>query len=78
MVEQRNVALCVILTIVTCGIYGIYWAYKMGETVEAIHAQRGVPSSSAPILYLVLTLLGVGIVAYALMQNELNQCLPNA
>ena len=25
MVEQRNVALCVILTIVTCGIYGIYW-----------------------------------------------------
>ena len=25
MAEQRNVALCVILTIVTCGIYGIYW-----------------------------------------------------
>lgn len=68
----------VLFSIITCGIYGIYWAYKMGETVEAIHAQRGVPSSSAPILYLVLTLLGVGIVAYALMQNELNQCLPNA
>ena len=25
MVKQRDLALAIILTIVTCGIYGIYW-----------------------------------------------------
>ncbi|MBQ6092168.1 MAG: DUF4234 domain-containing protein, partial [Clostridia bacterium] len=24
-IEKRSVATCVILSIVTCGIYGIYW-----------------------------------------------------
>ena len=25
MIQQRNIALCIILSIVTCGIYGLYW-----------------------------------------------------
>lgn len=33
-IENRSVAKCVVLTFVTCGIYAIYWAYKMG--VEAV------------------------------------------
>lgn len=28
--EKRSIAKCVVLTFVTCGIYGIYWAYKTG------------------------------------------------
>lgn len=32
--ENRSIAKCIILTFITCGIYGIYWAYKMG--VEAV------------------------------------------
>lgn len=24
-IQQRNIALCIILSIITCGIYGIYW-----------------------------------------------------
>ena len=62
-----------LLTLVTCGIYGIYWAYKQGEKIEAVKAKKGLPASSAPVLYLVLCLLGLGIVAYALMKNEINQ-----
>ena len=26
-----------VLTIVTCGIYGLYWAYKCGEKIDAAH-----------------------------------------
>ena len=33
-IENRSIAKCVVLTFVTCGIYAIYWAYKMG--VEAV------------------------------------------
>ena len=25
MIQQRSIAVCIILTIVTCGIYGVYW-----------------------------------------------------
>ena len=25
MIQQRNIAVCIILSIVTCGIYGLYW-----------------------------------------------------
>lgn len=28
-IEKRNIGTCVILSIVTCGIYGIIWAIKM-------------------------------------------------
>lgn len=62
-----------LLTLVTCNIYGIYWAYKQGEKIDAAKANRGIPSSNSGILYLILTLFGFGIVAWALMQNELNQ-----
>ena len=34
---------------------------------------RGMPEDDKSILYLVLQLLGLGIVNYALMQNDLNE-----
>lgn len=61
-----------LLTLVTCGIYGIYWAYKQGEKIDAAKNRRGIPSSNSGILYLLLSLFGLSIVAWALMQNELN------
>ena len=63
-----------LLTLVTCGIYGIYWAYKQGEKLNEAKAMGNMPvDSNAGILYLILELLGLGIVGYALMQNELNK-----
>lgn len=109
-IEQRNLALCIILSIITCGIYGLYWIYtmtedvnrlsgnpnatsggivillgivtcgiyiwywlyKQGDTLDQIKTQRGVPSSNSGILYLILGIVGLSIVSYALIQNELN------
>ena len=118
MVQNRNIALCVVLTLVTCGIYGIYWficltddtnyaaqeqnaasgvvaflltlvtcniygiywAYKQGEKIDKIRQAKGLPSSSSnnSVLYLILELVGFGIIAWALMQNELNQLASDA
>ncbi|MCR8658829.1 DUF4234 domain-containing protein [Paenibacillus endoradicis] len=25
MIQERNIALCIILSLITCGLYGIYW-----------------------------------------------------
>ena len=62
-----------LLTLVTCGIYGIYWAYKMGKAINQAKINRGMPEDDKSILYLILQILGLGIVNYALMQNDLNE-----
>lgn len=62
-----------LLTLVTCGIYGIYWAYKMGKTLVMAKQKAGLNVEDNSVLYLILQLFGLGIVNYALMQNELNQ-----
>lgn len=61
-----------LLTLVTCGIYGFYWAYKMGKTIAAAESKNGIPAEDNSVLYLILQLVGLGIINYALMQNSLN------
>ena len=65
MVEQKNVALCVILTIVTCGIYQLYWFYKMGNRLQANGPRYGVAiaeNGSTILLWMIVgsLLCGVG------------------
>lgn len=64
--------LALVLTLVTCGIYGFYWAYKCGEKLDQAKIDRGMAASNGGILYLILYLFG-GIIAYALIQHELNK-----
>ena len=63
----------ILLSLVTCGIYTYFWMYKRGEILDNYSVQRGLPRSSNAVLYLVLTFFGLHIVAYCLMQNELNK-----
>lgn len=62
----------ILLSIVTCGIYGIYWAYKQGQKLDRANEMRGMTKSDRGVIYLLLCIFGLGIVAYALMQDELN------
>ncbi len=64
-----------LLTLITCGIYSYYWAYKQGEKLDAAATAKGMPSSSSGVVYLVLCLFGLGIIAYALMQDKLNHLI---
>ena len=63
-----------LLSLITCGIYGIYWMYIAGEKVAYIKQRNtGEIDSSSSVLYLILGIVGFGIVAYALIQSELNK-----
>lgn len=110
MVQNRNIAVCIILTIVTCGIYGIYWfikltdeansvsstptasggiafllslvtcgiymlywMYKQGEKLDEAKAARGMQGGNSGVIYLILSIFGLSIVSYALMQDSLNK-----
>ncbi len=65
--------LALLFSIITCGIYTFYWMYKMGKNVEIIHNRHNLPNTNAPIIYVVLSIFGLSIVSFALMQNELNE-----
>lgn len=106
--DVRSVASVVVLTILTCGIYGfywiyrttddlriylndesispgldlvisilcapylIYWSYRVGKQIAEAQRLAGVREEDNSILYLVLTLLGLPVVTFAIMQSQLN------
>ena len=43
--------------------------------MDTIAAANGRPSSNSGIMYIILQALGLGIINYALMQNEINKAL---
>ena len=108
LLETKSIAMCIVLSIVTCGIYALYWYYTMFRKIRLIvtgtpdcvgeyllflfvpfyglywiytreqrftaSAQRyGVYLQDQSLVYLLLAIFGVGIVSFALLQDQLNQ-----
>lgn len=71
--EGKNGIVVILLNLITCGIFWWIWVYKAGEGLDAVKAKNGGQSGNRGILYLVLSIFGLGIVAVALIQNELNE-----
>lgn len=61
-----------LFTLITCGIYGIYWNYKMGKELYEAKTKKGLNASDNSVLYLILSIIGLGIVNYCLIQSDLN------
>jgi len=57
-VEKKNIALCIILSIVTCGIYSWFWLFSLAEDVNAV-ARR--PEGTSGGLVVVFSLITCGI-----------------
>lgn len=63
IIKERNLAVAIILTIVTCGIYGLYWFVKLTDETKYLTGTDG----AAGITALLLTLVTCGI--YGLYWN---------
>lgn len=64
-------------TLITCGIYGIYWGYVVGKNISKAKAELGMGNEDLGTLYLILMIFsycaGVTvIITYCLAQTELN------
>lgn len=55
--QNRSVATVIILTIITCGIYGLYWLYVTADALE----KEGQTGQLAPVVQLILALFLGGI-----------------
>lgn len=53
MVKQRNIALCIIFTIITCGIYGIYWFICLSNDANTVSQTAGTSGGMAFLLTMI-------------------------
>ena len=74
--EIINGGMLILLTIVTCSIYWIYWSYKIGERFDRLRQKNGEMPGNLSVIYLILTIFGLGIITSALMQSEENKVVP--
>jgi hypothetical protein len=57
-IKDRNIAMCILLTFITCGIYGLYWMYKIIEESDAV---TGNDNPMNPVLVILLGVITCGI-----------------
>lgn len=60
-------------SILTCGIYDLYWNYKIGQKMAEAGKKYNKPINDNSVLYLVLSIFGLGLVNYCLIQSDLNR-----
>ena len=66
MVQQRNIAVCIILSIVTCGLYGIYWFVCLTDDTNVVYGAEGTSGVKA----LLFTFITCGIYGYYWMYKQ--------
>lgn len=59
-VQERSIVVAIILTILTCGIYSIYWMVKLNDEMLEVSNEEG----ASGLLVFVLTLLTCGIYGF--------------
>lgn len=60
--KEKNIAVCIILSIVTCGIYGIIWFISM--TDDTVRLNNGVEYNTTGGTAFLLSLITCGIYGY--------------
>lgn len=53
--KKRSVGLAIVLSIVTCGIYAIYWMYTITNDVHEVTGRQTTASGGMVILYSLIT-----------------------
>lgn len=68
--KTRSVAAVIILSLITCGIYALYWVYTTANELEA----EGQTGGMSPALLLILTIF-ISPVGFALYGNYVDDNL---
>ena len=54
-IQKRDIVVAIILSFVTCGIYGIYWFVKMTDETNALSNQQEATSGGVAFLLTLIT-----------------------
>ena len=69
--KNRSIATLILLTLVTCGIYGLYYTYVSAQELEN---EIGEQLKFSPVILVVLCLC-LGVVGYVLYGMTMNEAL---
>lgn len=109
MIKHRSILACILYSIITFGIYTIYWQYSIARDMNTLLRTHGYPEDTSPahvviftfitlgiygiyfvyrvaknmnqlddiydnnaVLYVLLSIFGLSIVAYAIIQENIN------
>lgn len=61
MVEERNIASAIIFSIITCGIYELYWLYCLANDANRLSESQGFPSKTSGGIVVLLSIVTCGI-----------------
>ncbi len=67
--EKYSFSIWLILTLITCGLYHIYHEYRKSQDIDRA---LGRTNSNEPLVMVLLTVLGLSIVADAIQQSSIN------
>ena len=62
-----------LLTLLTLGIYGVYIMYKYPKAIAKAQQENGKPVTDFAILSVILSVFGLCIIPWCMMQAELNK-----
>ncbi|MEG1495143.1 MAG: DUF4234 domain-containing protein [Bacilli bacterium] len=71
--QTTSAGMTILLTVLTCGIYSIYWNYKTAQLIYETEQERNIVASNNAIVCLILSLFGLDLVSYCILQSELNR-----
>lgn len=54
-IQNRNIAVAIILTIVTCGIYSLYWYYCLAKDINELSGNQNDTSAGIVLLLSIVT-----------------------
>ena len=53
MIQKRSIGVCILLSIITCGIYGFYWMYCINQDAETVSGSKEVDGGMLILLIIV-------------------------
>lgn len=60
-VKEKSIGLCVVLSLVTCGLYGLYWLYSIAKDLNELCASQNQEKGPDAGLVVVLSIVTCGI-----------------
>lgn len=59
--ETKSIAMCLLLSFITCGVYYFIWIYKIADTINRLAARDRQEGGASPIAAVLFTLFSCGI-----------------
>ena len=55
MISRKNIGLCILFSIITCGIYSLYWLYCLAEDLNKVDPEANQTSPGMVLLFSIIT-----------------------